>query len=115
MFYPPKETWIPVEAKEDAFVINIGDLVHLWTGRYYRSATHRVTDVGDTHRYSAPFFYNGNMDLKFQPLDGSPALTVEEHILGKLNASKAEQTVGKQKVKNVSVAPTASVMVSAAG
>lgn len=96
-------------------MINIGDLVHLWTGRYYRSAVHRVTDVGDKHRYSAPFFYNGNMGLKFQPLDGSPALTVEEHILGKLNGSKAEQTVGKDAVKHVSAPQPAPVMVSAAG
>lgn len=101
VFYPPKEKWIPVEAKENAFVANIGDLVHLWTGKYYRSATHRVTDIGDKHRYSAPFFYNGNMDLRFHPLDCSPPLTVEEHILGKLNASKAEQTLQKPRNTNI--------------
>ncbi|KAK5942336.1 hypothetical protein PMZ80_004899 [Knufia obscura] len=101
VFYPPKGTWIPVEAKENAFVANVGDLLHLWTGKYYRSAVHRVTDVGDKHRYSAPFFYNGNMDLRFFPLDGSPSMTVEEHILGKLNASRAEQTL--EKAKNIDV------------
>jgi len=114
VFYPPKGTWIPVEAKENAFVANIGDLVHLWTGKYYRSATHRVTDVGNKHRYSAPFFYNGNMDLRFFPLDGSPSMTVEEHILGKLKASRAEQTLVK--VKDIDVSrPHISLVTAAAG
>lgn len=93
VFYPATESWIPVEAKENALVANVGDLLHLWTGGYYRSAVHRVNDVGDKHRYSAPFFYNGNMGLRFFPLDGSASLTVEEHILMKLQASRAEQTI----------------------
>lgn len=87
VFYPPREVWIPVPAQENAFVANIGDLVHMWTGKYFRSATHRVSDVGTTHRYSAPFFYNGNMELTIHPLDGSPSMTVEEHIQGKITAS----------------------------
>lgn len=91
VFYPPKEVWIPVPAKENVFVANIGDLVHMWTGKYYRSATHRVSDVGSDHRYSAPFFYNGDMDLRIYPLDGSPSMTVEQHIRGKLIASHPQK------------------------
>lgn len=88
VFYPPTEEWIPVPVKENSFVINIGDLLQMWTGDYYRSAVHRVINTGSKHRYSAPFFYNGNLDLKFTPLNGvGPETTAEEHIRGKFLAS----------------------------
>ncbi len=88
VFYPPTGEWTPVPVTENSFVVNIGDLLHLWTGGYYRSAVHRVINKGDKHRYSAPFFYNGNMKLSFTPLDGSGGeTTVEQHFRGKLLAS----------------------------
>jgi isopenicillin N synthase-like dioxygenase len=84
VWYPPTQTWIPVPAKEDTFVFNIGDLLQKWTGGHYRSSVHRVLNIGDSHRYSAPFFYNGNVNVKFAPLDGAPPMTVEEHIRKRL-------------------------------
>lgn len=80
--------------RENAFVVNIGDLLELWTGGFYRSALHRVINRGENHRYSAPFFYNGNGDLEFEPIDNSGfKTTVSEHIRGKLLASL--QKIGK--------------------
>jgi isopenicillin N synthase-like dioxygenase len=88
VLYPPTKEWIPVPATENSFVVNIGDLLGIWTGGFYRSAVHRVINTGVKHRYSAPFFYNGNMDLRFTPLNGAQGeTTVETHIRGKLSAT----------------------------
>jgi isopenicillin N synthase-like dioxygenase len=62
-----KGVWIPAPAVEDAFVVNIGNLLQTWTGGYFRSARHRVINEGPHHRYSAPLFYYGNLDAEFTP------------------------------------------------
>ncbi|KAL3426671.1 citrinin biosynthesis oxygenase CtnA [Phlyctema vagabunda] len=91
VLYPPTEEWIEVPVKVNSFVVNIGDLLQKWTGSYYRSAWHRVINTGDNHRYSAPFFFNGNMKLQIAPIDGAPRVTVEEHIKGKLVESHPQR------------------------
>lgn len=81
VWYPPTESWIPVPVQENSFVINIGDMIQKWTGGYYRSARHRVITQSEKHRFSVPFFFNGNMKLKIKALDGSGVeTTVGEHI-----------------------------------
>ncbi|KAK2601897.1 hypothetical protein QQS21_004584 [Conoideocrella luteorostrata] len=78
VWYPPTERWIPVPVKENSFVINMGDIMQMWTNGYYRSARHRVITYGAKDRYSVPFFFNGNMKLKITALDGSG----QEDIVG---------------------------------
>ncbi|KAL9083515.1 MAG: hypothetical protein Q9165_008496 [Trypethelium subeluteriae] len=93
VLHPSSCRWIPVPATEGCLVVNIGDLLNLWTDGYYVSAVHRVLNREPKHRFSAPFFYNGNIDCHFTPLDldgktsSKKAQTVEEHICGKLTAS----------------------------
>lgn len=58
-------SWIDVPAVEDAFVINIGDLMARWTNDRWTSTLHRVVnpDAGATvssRRQSMPFFHNAN-------------------------------------------------------
>ena len=53
----------------------------------YRSAVHRVVNVSEIDRYSIPFFYQGNLATRLDPLDGSEpeggkSETVEEHVKG---------------------------------
>ncbi|KAI0010263.1 Clavaminate synthase-like protein [Xylariaceae sp. FL0662B] len=85
VWYPPTETWIPVPPKENTYVINMGDMMQKWTGGFYRSARHRVLTSGNTHRYSVPFFLNGQLKLKVSTLDGSGVQTVVgEHIRQRL-------------------------------
>ena len=92
VWYPPTGSWIPVPVREDAFVINMGDMMQKWTAGYYRSARHRViSSVGDRHRYSVPFFLNGNLKLRVKSLDGSGVETsVGEHIRQRLIETMGE-------------------------
>ncbi|RYP02758.1 hypothetical protein DL764_005632 [Monosporascus ibericus] len=91
VWYPPTETWIPVPVKEGSFIINVGDMLQKYTGGYYRSARHRVVNSGTEHRYSVPFFLNGQLKLKVKALDGSGVETVVgEHIRRRLIETMGE-------------------------
>jgi isopenicillin N synthase-like dioxygenase len=48
--------WIDVAVPGDALVVNIGDLMALWTNDRWVSNPHRVINPPDTDRYSMPLF-----------------------------------------------------------
>lgn len=79
--------WVPVAPNPDAYVINIGDMLSLWTKGIYKSTVHRVINRSGRDRYSVPFFFDGNTDVRLAPFDGSEPvgggriLTSEEHML----------------------------------
>ncbi|MEM0953826.1 MAG: 2OG-Fe(II) oxygenase family protein [Pseudomonadota bacterium] len=61
--------WQPVAPVDDAFVVNIGDIVQVWSNDRYRAPEHRVRAHADSHRYSAPFFLNPSYTTDYAPLD----------------------------------------------
>jgi isopenicillin N synthase-like dioxygenase len=78
--------WIPVPAVEDIFVVNIGDLIHKWTGGKYNSTVHRVLNISGGDRYSVPCFYQGTMTAT-NPFKAGESETVEMHIRRKFDSS----------------------------
>lgn len=60
--------WVLVEPRRDALVVNIGDIVQVWSNDRYRAALHRVLVSRDAERYSAPFFFNPAADAVYAPL-----------------------------------------------
>ncbi|KAI1498976.1 Clavaminate synthase-like protein [Biscogniauxia marginata] len=80
------DAWMAVEPNPDSYVVNIGDMLSIWTRGAYKSTLHRVINASGRDRYSVPFFFDGNVDVELSPLDGSEpvgskVLTVEEHML----------------------------------
>jgi isopenicillin N synthase-like dioxygenase len=70
----PDGDWIDVPAPEDAFVINIGDLMARWTADRWVSTLHRVIATpNQPARQSLAFFHQPNWDAEITPLDGSAA------------------------------------------
>ena len=61
--------WFPVEPVDGALVINIGDMVQVWSNDLYLAPVHRVLASGSRDRYSLPFFYNPSYDAVYAPLD----------------------------------------------
>ncbi|KAH8807196.1 putative 2OG-Fe(II) oxygenase family oxidoreductase [Xylogone sp. PMI_703] len=88
--------WISVPPRPDAYVVNVGDMLSMWTGYRYKSSVHRVINEGGTDRYSIVFFLDGNLDCPLSPLDGSPpeggkSITVEDHMLKRITESYAKK------------------------
>ncbi len=85
--------WVDVPIAADCFIVNIGDLLELWTNDTWVSTLHRVVnppaDVGsDSRRQSLVFFHNPNYDAKIVSLvpNDAPkyAPTTSGHHLRKL-------------------------------
>jgi len=60
--------WHLVEPEDDALVINIGDIVQVWSNDRYKAPVHRVVASSDFERYSAVFFFNPSYEANYAPL-----------------------------------------------
>ena len=93
---------ITADPVEGAFVINIGDMMSLWTNGMYRSTSHRVLrpaarncppsrsgeNRGRRQRLSIPFFFEPNYDAFIEPLldaglNGSPPPDITATTFGR--------------------------------
>lgn len=86
--------WLPVPSAEDALVVNVGDLLEMWTGGEYVSSYHRVViEDPTTERLSVPFFHNPRSDAMVEPIAGVGAGTqpvcAGEWIMRKIDAINA--------------------------
>jgi isopenicillin N synthase-like dioxygenase len=64
-------TWTAAPLVQDAFIVNIGDMLARWTNDRWVSTLHRVTspqiqDGGTHRRQSMAFFHNANFDAKIE-------------------------------------------------
>ena len=60
--------WHVVEPRRDALVVNIGDIVQVWSNDRYTAALHRGRVSADAERFSAPFFFNPAYRTWYAPL-----------------------------------------------
>lgn len=68
--------WVVVEPRRDALVVNIGDIVQVWSNDRYRAALHRVFVQPDTERFTAAFFLNPAYGADYAPL---PSMVDSQH------------------------------------
>jgi len=64
-----KENWVEAPYIEDSFICNIGDMLDLMTGGYYRSTPHRVLNTSGRGRLSFPFFFDLDFNATPEVID----------------------------------------------
>jgi isopenicillin N synthase-like dioxygenase len=79
--------WIDTPPIEDAYVVNIGDMLELWTNGEFVATSHRVRKVCE-ERYSFPLFFAVDYHTRIAPMarfvnasrPARPGLTAGEHL-----------------------------------
>lgn len=65
--------WLPINAKDDEIVVNVGDMLQRLTNKKLISTTHRVINppkhLLGTSRYSVPFFLHPRADMDLSCLE----------------------------------------------
>ena len=60
--------WYGIPPIHDAFVINIGDMMQVWSNDAYIAPQHRVIAMDQVDRFSFPYFCNPSYDAVIEPL-----------------------------------------------
>lgn len=60
--------WIRAPSIPGTFVINIGNIMQMWTGGQFSSTPHRVINAGGRDRYSIPVFVYPDHHVRIGPL-----------------------------------------------
>lgn len=92
-------SWQDVIPEEGALLMNVGDLLAMWTNDSWPSTLHRVVPMsggGAPNRRSVAWFHYPDLGVEVSPLDrfvgsGKPRyapVTVEQHLRGKLGSPK---------------------------
>jgi isopenicillin N synthase-like dioxygenase len=63
--------WVTAPPIEDAFVVNVGDLLARWTNDRFQSTPHRVVNSSGQERISLAMFVDPNWDMLIQPVAGA--------------------------------------------
>jgi isopenicillin N synthase-like dioxygenase len=64
--------WVAVPPVPDTFVVNVGEVLKVWTDGIFSSTVHRVINRSGRERYSIPFFMYPSYDAMIQPLLRNP-------------------------------------------
>ena len=57
-----------VRAPDDSLIVNIGEMLELWSGGYFVSTPHKVVNTSGMERYSFPYFAVPRFDTVVEPL-----------------------------------------------
>ena len=60
--------WVDIAPMEDALVVNVGNMMELWSGGRFVSTPHRVTNPTGAERHSFPYFAIPRHDVLIEPL-----------------------------------------------
>ena len=72
-------TWIDAPPIKGTLVVNIGDILELWTRGILRATPHRVLNISGQDRLSFPFFFDPSWDSPLHPIDADLLQQHREH------------------------------------
>jgi isopenicillin N synthase-like dioxygenase len=92
------EDWFDVPPVDDAFVVNIGELMEVATDGYLRATNHRVTaPSAGSERISIPFFFNPSLAAEVPSIDLPAHLAAQAHGI----TQDAENVLGSRYGENL--------------
>ncbi len=62
--------WVGAPPIDDTFVVNLGNIMQIWTNGRFSSTPHRVINRAGRDRYSIPLFVNPDSSARIAPLIG---------------------------------------------
>ena len=86
----PAGHWVDAPPVENAFVVNVGDMLHRLSNGRLLSTPHRVINTTGKPRFSVPFFYDPHVTTNIAPLPGTGAPTFEPLNFGAFLRSELE-------------------------
>ncbi|KAA8538990.1 hypothetical protein F0562_025682 [Nyssa sinensis] len=97
--------WIRIKPTPNAYIINIGDIMQVWSNDKYESVEHRVMVNSEKERFSIPFFFNPAHYVMVEPIE---ELTNEQNPAkykaynwGKFSATRKQSNFKKLNVENI--------------
>ncbi len=109
-----KHGWIDVPPTPGTIVVNLGDVMQVWTNDRYRAAVHRVVPMTQQSRYSIPLFSNPPRDSIIAPLQAMldhesararyEAFTWKEYIGGRMSDNFADYGAADIQITDFAIA-----------
>ncbi|PNX81016.1 gibberellin 20 oxidase 1-like protein [Trifolium pratense] len=101
------QEWVLVKPTSDAYIINVGDIIQVWSNDAYESVEHRVMVNSQRERFSIPFFFFPAHDTEVKPLeelinDENP-LKYRPYNWGKFLINRKSSNFQKKKAENVQI------------
>lgn len=62
------DEWISAQAPDDCMIVNIGDMLEIWSGGYFVSTPHKVVSPTEKSRFSFPYFAVPRFDTFIEPV-----------------------------------------------
>lgn len=99
--------WVRVKPILNSFIINVGDIIQVWSNDAYESVEHRVSVNSERERFSIPFFFNPSHYTNVGPLEEltseeSPA-KYEEYNWGQFFKARKNSNFRKLGKENVQI------------
>ncbi|KAA8545897.1 hypothetical protein F0562_020652 [Nyssa sinensis] len=99
--------WIRVRPTPDAYIINVGDIIQVWSNDKYESVEHRVMVNSQRERFSIPFFLNPGHHVMVEPLeeltDEQNPAKYKAYNWGKFRATRIRSNFKKLSVENIQI------------
>ncbi|OIW10166.1 hypothetical protein TanjilG_27917 [Lupinus angustifolius] len=99
--------WIRVRPISNSFIINVGDMIQVWSNDAYESVEHRVMVNSEKERFSIPFFLKPALYTDVKPLeeltdDNNPPIYRAVNW-GKFRTNRMRSNFTKSNVENLQI------------
>ncbi|CAA3022859.1 protein DMR6-LIKE OXYGENASE 2-like [Olea europaea var. sylvestris] len=99
--------WVLVKPTPNAFIVNVGDVIQVWSNDKYESVEHRVMVNSERERFSFPFFFCPAHSTWVEPVEelinkDNPA-KYKAYNWGKFYANRRRSNIKKLGVENIQI------------